>query len=95
MTEQLLVRLKLQVQEHLVRLLPANAAKGGHRDEGLSGRCVGWKAAAFAAAGAFPLRPGSRDTALLLTLAPGTYTALLSDQAGRPGIGLVEVYSVP
>jgi hypothetical protein len=50
---------------------------------------------AFAAAGAFALPPGSRDAALLVTLAPGAYTALLTDQAGRPGVGLVEVYAVP
>jgi hypothetical protein len=56
---------------------------------------AGELSAAFAAAGAFGLPPGSKDAALLLTLAPGAYTALLTDQAGRPGVGLVEVYAVP
>ena len=51
--------------------------------------------AAASAAGAFAIKPGSRDAALLLTLAPGAYTAQLTDQAGHGGVGLVEVYAVP
>ena len=37
----------------------------------------------------------SRDAALLLTLAPGNYTALLSGTGDTSGIALLEVYEVP
>ncbi len=52
-------------------------------------------AAAAAQVGAFPLAAGSRDAALLLTLAPGNYTALLSGTGDTSGIALLEVYEVP
>ncbi|MDO8539231.1 MAG: immunoglobulin domain-containing protein [Opitutaceae bacterium] len=45
--------------------------------------------------GAFDLTLGSRDAALLLTLAPGTYTAQISGLGGGTGEALVEVYEVP
>lgn len=49
---------------------------------------------AFTAVGAFALPAGSRDAALLVTLAPGAYTAQVSAvQAG--GVAIVEVYDVP
>jgi hypothetical protein len=62
-----------------------------------------WAAAENAAAiqaaatqvGAFALQPGSADSALLLTLAPGAYTAQLSGADGGTGIALIEVYEVP
>jgi outer membrane protein assembly factor BamB len=47
------------------------------------------------AVGAFPLTAGSRDAALLLTLAPGAYTAQMSGGDGTTGVGLIEVYEVP
>jgi hypothetical protein len=47
---------------------------------------------ASARAGAFALTPGSSDAALLITLAPGTYTAQVRGAAGGTGIALVEVY---
>lgn len=49
-------------------------------------------AAAFAATGAFALPPASADSALLLTLEPGAYTAQVRDATG--GEILVEVYFV-
>ncbi|MGH7946371.1 MAG: PQQ-dependent sugar dehydrogenase, partial [Opitutaceae bacterium] len=49
-------------------------------------------AAAFAAAGAFALPAGSRDAAVLAQLAPGSYTAQVSDPANGSGVALVEVY---
>lgn len=52
-------------------------------------------AAAFAATGAFTLPVGSRDAALLLTLAPGVYTAQVSGIGTTTGTALVEVYEVP
>ncbi|RKX31608.1 MAG: hypothetical protein DRP71_13160, partial [Verrucomicrobia bacterium] len=42
--------------------------------------------------GAFPLGDGSEDSVLLLSLAPGGYTAQVSGVAEGIGVGLVEVY---
>ncbi len=44
---------------------------------------------------AFPLSTGSRDAALLLTLAPGAYTVQVSGVGGTAGAALIEVYEVP
>ncbi len=49
-------------------------------------------AQAFAQAGAGTLPAGSRDAALLVTLAPGAYTAQVSSRDGTTGVALVEVY---
>ena len=45
--------------------------------------------------GAFPLRTGSGDSALLLDLAPGNYTAQVTGESGTTGIALIEVYELP
>ena len=45
--------------------------------------------------GAFALQGGSADSALLLTLEPGTYTAEVTGANGTTGIALVEVYQAP
>lgn len=50
---------------------------------------------AFTAAGAFGLTDGSKDAAVLLTLDPGSYTALVSGTGGGGGDTIVEVYEVP
>lgn len=42
--------------------------------------------------GAFPLHAGTRDAALLVTLSPGIYTAVVSSADGGSGVALVEVY---
>lgn len=47
------------------------------------------------AVGAFALPPGSKDAALLLYLAPGSYTAQVSGVNGTTGVALVEAYEVP
>jgi len=44
---------------------------------------------------AFSLPNGSLDAALLVTLAPGLYTAQVSGVGGTTGVCLVEVYEVP
>ncbi len=49
-------------------------------------------AAASRRVGAFPLPDSSRDAALLLTLPPGAYTAVVSGVAGATGIAIVELY---
>gem|GEM_PF-954651 len=49
------------------------------------------KTAAFASVGAFDFAGGSRDSAILMDLQPGAYTAQLSGVAGD-GIGLIEIF---
>ncbi|MCF3650688.1 glycoside hydrolase family 44 protein [Synoicihabitans lomoniglobus] len=44
--------------------------------------------------GAFPLSTGTNDAALLLTLPPGVYSAVVSGKANTTGVALVEVYEV-
>lgn len=51
--------------------------------------------AAATSAGAFALVDGSRDSALLITLDPGAYSAQVSSVAGATGVSLVEIYEVP
>lgn len=52
-------------------------------------------AAAAASVGAFALPAGSRDAALVFTLQPGAYTAILSGGETTPGVALLEVYELP
>lgn len=52
-------------------------------------------AAAATATGAFTLTSGSADAAILVTLAPGIYTAQVSGSGGTTGAAMVEVYEVP
>jgi hypothetical protein len=51
--------------------------------------------AAFSAVGAFSLPAASNDSALLVTLLPGAYTAQVSSVSGATGIALIEVYEMP
>jgi hypothetical protein len=44
--------------------------------------------------GAFPLFPGSADSALLVTLSLGGYTAVVESPTGASGVALIEVYEV-
>jgi hypothetical protein len=61
---------------------------------------IGWSssynadaiAAVSSRVGAFPLRTGSADSALLVTLAPGAYTLHVSGADGGTGVALAEVY---
>lgn len=57
----------------------------------------GWgNAAALSAAaartGAFPYTPGSADSALLVTLAPGNYSLQVVDHSSNGGVGMAEIY---
>lgn len=45
--------------------------------------------------GAFPMTPGSRSAAVVVWLAPGTYTAHARSADNTNGIVIVEVYEVP
>lgn len=49
---------------------------------------------AFTQVGAFNLPASSADAAILLTLTPGAYTAVVSGINGATGVALVEVYAV-
>jgi uncharacterized protein (DUF1800 family) len=49
---------------------------------------------AFATAGAFAFADGSLDAALIEDVSPGTYTVLVSGNAGSTGVALVEVYDI-
>jgi hypothetical protein len=48
-------------------------------------------AAQIQASGMAPTDP--RESAILVTLAPGAYTAIVTGAAGTTGIGIVEVYA--
>src|SRR5688572_23930099 len=50
--------------------------------------------AAFAQVGAFTFPAGSRDAALVATLAPGNYSVQVSGIGGGTGMALVEVYEM-
>jgi hypothetical protein len=51
--------------------------------------------AAMTATGAFQLKTGSADSAVLVSLPPGAYTAQVTGPSGSAGSALVEVYLVP
>jgi hypothetical protein len=66
----------------------------------LMGTDAGWGgdtqiAAAAASVGAFSWGAASPDSALLITLPPGAYTAEVAGSSGDTGVALVEVYEVP
>jgi hypothetical protein len=50
--------------------------------------------AAGAQVGAFPLASAGSDAALLVTLAPGNYTATVSSTTNTAGVALIEVYDL-
>jgi hypothetical protein len=52
-------------------------------------------AAEFARIGAVSFTTGSKDAALMLTLPPGVYTAVLGDPAGSVGEAMIEIHVVP
>jgi len=66
---------------------PVNATQGAATGAEIS--------TAAASAGAFALVPGSKDSAVVMTLAPGNYTAIVSGVAATSGVALVEVYEIP
>jgi uncharacterized delta-60 repeat protein len=52
-------------------------------------------AAAATATGAFALPSGGKDAAVLITLAPGVYSAVVVGAGGATGATMVEIYEVP
>lgn len=71
-----------------------------YQGERLVAQNSGWQAgaeevaAAATATGAFALTAGSKDAAVVLTLAPGAYTAVVSGADNSSGAALVEVYEL-
>lgn len=61
-------------------------------DWGASGNNPAEVASVSARVGAFALQTNSRDAALVLNLAPGAYSAVVTGQSGVSGVALVEVY---
>ena len=41
------------------------------------------------------LAAGSKDSAILVTLQPGAYTAQISERDNDTGVSLLEIYEVP
>lgn len=66
----------------------------GENDDWEAARTPMATAAAARSTGAFALNAASLDAALLVTLEPGSYTAVLSSADGSSGPALVEVYDV-
>lgn len=52
-------------------------------------------AAAATKVGAFALPVASKDSCMLLSLPPGSYTATVAGKSGSTGVALVEVYEIP
>jgi hypothetical protein len=79
-----------------LKLLDSSGATLATNDNWASGDNAAYIASASTAAGAFPLANGSADSAIIIMLAPGSYTAQLSGvgTTNNTGIGLVEVYDV-
>ena len=59
------------------------------------GNAAALAAAAAVQVGAFPRGASSSDAALLVTLPPGNYSAIVSGDGAASGVALLEVYDVP
>jgi len=87
----------LSVDDATGAVVASNAGWGNPPIAGASAVAAGIQpatAAVMSAVGAFTLVPGSADSAMVLTLPPGDYTAEVSGAGGTTGIGLVEIYEV-
>jgi peroxiredoxin len=74
-----------------LEIIPQGATTALHRNDNWDAGL----ASTFASVGAFALAPGSRDSAVVMELSPGSYTAQVSGVGGTTGIALVEVYELP
>jgi hypothetical protein len=78
----------LQLYNNSQAVIRENFSWGNGNDAGLV-------AEAEASTGAFSFQSGSADSAILIVLPPGTYTAEVSGANSTTGDSLVEVYEVP
>lgn len=76
-----------------VRLMQGTSFRAENDDWSLDPN-AGFTAAAARQVGAFALPIGSQDSALLITLEAGSYTAIVEPADNRGGIALVEIYDV-
>lgn len=65
----------------------------GSNDDWADSASAGTLAEEMVRLGAFALDEGSADSADLLTLGSGVYTAIVSNNGSEPGIALVEIYN--
>ncbi|MCH2613428.1 MAG: hypothetical protein MKZ70_01865, partial [Opitutales bacterium] len=70
-----------------------NSTPFGFNDDSVDGASAGTLAEEMARLGAFALDKGSADSADLLTLGSGVYTAIVSNNGSEAGIALVEIYN--
>jgi YVTN family beta-propeller protein len=78
----------LSVFDSAGNVVATNTGWGGSFEEDLT-------AAFSASVGAFPLPPGSADSAQFVSLAPGAYSMQVSGSDGTTGIALAEAYEAP
>ena len=71
---------------------PRLSVMSGSTTVGSNDNWLAADAGAMAAAGAFALPAGSKDAALVATLAPGGYTSPVTATDGGSGVALLEVY---
>lgn len=81
------------LRDPVIRVVRDGKTVAHNNDWASSGRAdlVG---AAFRASGAFALDLDGLDSALVVTLDPGTYTVILSGADGSHGVAMVEVYDL-
>jgi sugar lactone lactonase YvrE len=87
----------VSVYDNTTALIAVNQGWGNKPAAGASTVGATFRAATAAdmsAAGAFPLASGSLDSALVLTLPPGSYSAQITSADGTTGVALAEVYQV-
>jgi hypothetical protein len=82
-------------QLQLVRIGTPNTTVAVNDDWSSDAAAQADVASVGATVGAFPLPAGSADAALVVTLEPGVYTAVVSGVGDATGVVLVEVYEVP
>jgi TonB family protein len=76
-----------------LRLFSSRNTELGYNDDWYT--AAGWSNA-YASVGAFSLgNTSTRDAALVVSLAPGSYTAQASGVGGASGVALIEVYDLP
>lgn len=83
------------VEDPVLELHQGPTVKLASNDDWSSGGDAGAALAkAFASVGAYDWSVGSKDAALLVTLAPGAYTAVFTDKSRKGGAGIIEVYDL-
>jgi kumamolisin len=87
----------LGVYDSSSKLIASDTGWGNPLVAGNSAVAVGFRlanATDMSSAGAFPLAANSADSAMVLTLPPGSYSAQVSGVGGTSGVALPEVYDL-